>query len=70
MNDKFEKRMEVLTEKIGLKSITYIEISVIKRIEFNKEKDNRTFAFMNKLVDIKLLNLDVLGVKSSKYALE
>jgi len=41
-----------------------------KNIEFNKEKDNRTFAFMNKLVDIKLLNLDVLGVKSSKYALE
>jgi len=25
---------------------------------------------MNQVTDIKLLNLDVLGVKSSKYALE
>jgi len=56
-----------------------IEINYLHRNKNLKEDERfpkkpvdkqQIYVLMNQVTDIKLLNLDVLGVKSSKYALE
>ena len=76
---EFDDEWQIRKANGGSNGKNMIEVNYLHRNKNLKEDERfpekpvdkrQIYALMNQVTDIKLLNLDVLGVKSSKYALE